>query len=90
MGALVVVALKVGADFRQILFWIGLNLVFTFYAGANISWQGHVGGLAGGVIVAAAIVYAPKGRRALLQWSAVGGITLLTLGLIVVRAVALG
>ncbi|MDQ6641014.1 MAG: rhomboid family intramembrane serine protease, partial [Actinomycetota bacterium] len=60
MGALVVVSLKVGADFRQILFWIGINLVFTFYAGASISWQGHIGGLVGGAVVAAAIVYAPR------------------------------
>jgi len=38
MGALVVVAFKVKADLRQILFWLGLNLVFTFYNTGSISW----------------------------------------------------
>lgn len=89
MGALVVVALKIGADSRQIMFWIALNLVFTFFIGTNISWQGHIGGLVGGAAVAAVIVYAPKARRAPIQWSAVGGIVLLTLVAIVVRAAAL-
>ncbi|MEP6814878.1 MAG: rhomboid family intramembrane serine protease [Marmoricola sp.] len=89
MGALVVVSLKIGADFRQILFWIGLNLVFTFMAGASISWQGHIGGLVGGAVVAAAIVYAPKARRAPVQWSAVAGIALITIVAIVVRAAGL-
>ena len=49
MGALVVVAIKVKADRVQILFWLGLNLVFTFYNTGSISWQGHLGGLLGGV-----------------------------------------
>jgi len=35
------------------------------------------------------IVYAPKARRAPIQWSAIGGITLITLALIVARAAAL-
>jgi membrane associated rhomboid family serine protease len=90
MGALVVVAMKVGADFRQILMWIGLNLVFTFYAGANISWQGHVGGLLGGAVLAGVIVYAPKQNREALQWAGVTLVALVTLAAIVARAVQLG
>jgi membrane associated rhomboid family serine protease len=90
MGALVVVALKVGADFRQILFWIGLNLVFTFTAGAGISWQGHIGGLAGGVIVAGIVVYAPKKNREVLQWAGVAVVSALAVVAIVIRAAQLG
>jgi membrane associated rhomboid family serine protease len=89
MGALVVVSLKIGADFRQILFWIGLNLVFTFMAGASISWQGHIGGLAGGALVAGLIVYAPRKQRAVFQWVCVGVVSVVTVVMIVVRALAL-
>ena len=58
MGALVVVALKVGGQVQTVCVWIGLNLVFTFTV-SGISWQGHVGGLVGGVVLGAAMVYAP-------------------------------
>ncbi|MGO8685410.1 MAG: rhomboid family intramembrane serine protease [Thermoleophilia bacterium] len=34
---------------RQLAFWLVINLVFTFSA-AGISWQGHVGGLLGGIV----------------------------------------
>lgn len=33
----------------QLTFWMVLNLVFTF-TDAGISWQGHIGGLVGGVV----------------------------------------
>jgi membrane associated rhomboid family serine protease len=89
MGALVVVALKVGADMRQILFWIGLNLVFTFRAGSGISWQGHVGGLVGGVVLTAIIVYAPRKRREVLQWTGIGVVLLASVVVAVVQALAL-
>ncbi|GAB3994460.1 rhomboid family intramembrane serine protease [Nocardioides marmoraquaticus] len=69
-GALLVVALKVRGQVQQILVWLGLNLVITF-AVPGISWQGHLGGLVTGAAIAAAIVYAPKQRRALVQWGAV-------------------
>ena len=58
MGALAVVALKVRGQVQTVLIWIALNLVFTFTA-SGISWQGHIGGLVGGVVLGAAMVYAP-------------------------------
>lgn len=70
-GALLVVALKVRGQVQQILLWLGLNLVITF-AVPGISWQGHLGGLVTGAVLAAAIVYAPKQRRSLVQWGAIG------------------
>ena len=62
MGALLVIAYKVKADVQQILVWIGINAVLTFTI-SNISWQGHLGGLLGGVAIAAILVYAPRQRR---------------------------
>jgi membrane associated rhomboid family serine protease len=90
MGALVVVAHKVGADLRQIGFWLVLNLAFTFWGAATISWQGHIGGLLGGALVAALIVYAPRKNRELVQWVGIGAVTVVSVVLIVVRAMALG
>src|SRR6187401_1159837 len=34
MGALLVVARKVGSDVNQLLVWIGINFALTFFAGA--------------------------------------------------------
>lgn len=61
MGALLVVVWRQGGDVRNILFWVGANLVFTFMV-SGISWQGHLGGLVGGLLAAAAISL--PGRKA--------------------------
>jgi membrane associated rhomboid family serine protease len=88
MGALVVLAHKIGSNPQQILVWLGLNLVLTFTV-ANISWQGHLGGLLGGVLVAAAMAYAPRVRRTLVQWSAVGLLTAIAVATIALKAAEL-
>ncbi len=88
MGALAVVSLKVQGQAQQILLWIGLNLFLTFTL-PGISWQGHLGGLLVGAVLGAAIVYAPRKRRALLQWSAIATVTVLALVLAAVRAAML-
>jgi len=90
MGALVVVAFKVKADLRQILFWLGLNLVFTFYNTGSISWQGHLGGLLGGALTAAIIVYAPRKRREVIQWTGIALVLVVALVVIAAQAVVLG
>jgi membrane associated rhomboid family serine protease len=66
MGALLVVAYKVGGNIQSLLGWVGINFVLTFTF-SGISWQGHVGGFLGGVILAAILVYAPKSRRSHVQ-----------------------
>jgi membrane associated rhomboid family serine protease len=70
MGALLVIALKVGADLNQLLVWIGINFALTFFAGANISWQGHLGGFVGGIVLAVILAYAPGRHRT--QWQVAG------------------
>jgi membrane associated rhomboid family serine protease len=70
-GATFVVARRLNLDFRWVLAIIAVNLAYTFIAPAissqRISWQGHVGGLITGGLVAAAFVYAPRERRNLIQ-----------------------
>jgi len=89
MGALLVVAHKVGGDTRTILGWIGINFLITILASSFISWQGHLGGFVGGVILAGAIVYAPKQNRALWQYAGLAGVALAVAVAIVARTAAL-
>ena len=83
------VVLKVGGQVQAVLFFVGLQLVFTF-AVPGISWQGHIGGLIGGALVGVAMVHAPREHRALVQWTATGLVLAAALAVIVARAVALG
>jgi membrane associated rhomboid family serine protease len=76
MGALLVIAIKVHGDVRGLATWIGINLVITVLI-PNISWQGHLGGLAGGVLLGAAIAYAPRRSRSAWQGVGVGVVAVL-------------
>jgi membrane associated rhomboid family serine protease len=73
-GATFVVGRRLNLDTRWVVGLIVLNLAFTFVipalGGQNISWQGHIGGLVSGSLVAAAYAYAPRERRTLTQISA--------------------
>ena len=71
MGGLLVLALKVGGDVRGLLTWIGINFALTVVV-ANISWQGHLGGFVGGLLLGGVIVYAPRKRRTLWQVAGIG------------------
>jgi membrane associated rhomboid family serine protease len=52
---------------RPVLILLGLNIFFSF-TWANVSWQGHLGGLLAGTVVAIGMLYAPRERRDLVQW----------------------
>ena len=69
MGALLVLALKVRANPQQILLWIGINFLITVTS-PQISWQGHLGGFLGGVVIAVILVWSPRPHRTL--WQAAG------------------
>lgn len=62
-GAIFVIARGRGMDAiaGEIGFLILFNLVWTFASGRNISVGGHLGGLAGGILCALAIVAAERG-----------------------------
>jgi membrane associated rhomboid family serine protease len=73
-GASFVVGKRLNLDVRWVIGLIAINLAFTFViplmGGQNISWQGHIGGLVTGAVVAAAYSYAPRERSTLIQISA--------------------
>jgi membrane associated rhomboid family serine protease len=83
-GATFVAARRLNLDIRWLVGLIAINLVITFTV-PGVSWQGHVGGLLTGALIAAAYVYAPRENRNLIQ----AGVTIATLvvfaGLIVWR-----
>jgi membrane associated rhomboid family serine protease len=88
LGALLVVAYKVGGDVRGLMVWLGLNVAITFLF-PNVSWQGHLGGFAGGFLVGAVLVYAPRERRTPIQAVGLSVITVAVLALIVARTAVL-
>ncbi len=89
IGALLVLAYKVHGDVRSVLTWLGINLVYTFVAGSSISWQGHIGGLIGGLAATAIIIYAPRTLRVRTQVLGLAGLGVLLIALIAVRVLQL-
>lgn len=85
LGASAVVAFKAGGDFQGLLTLLAINLVITFTV-PMISWQGHLGGLLGGALVGIGMVYAPRTRRALVQFGVAGLVLAAALALIAIRA----
>ncbi|GLZ12601.1 rhomboid family intramembrane serine protease [Actinomadura sp. NBRC 104425] len=61
-AAYFVIGRRLGGQVGPIVFLLVINLVITF-AVPGISWQGHVGGLVTGAILAAAYAYAPGRAR---------------------------
>ena len=68
-GATFILAKRLNFDMKWLVAIIVANLVLTFTV-PSISWQGHVGGLVSGALIAAVFVYTPRERRNLLQGGA--------------------
>jgi membrane associated rhomboid family serine protease len=88
MGALLVLAVKVRGDVRGILTWVGLNALITVLV-PNISWQGHLGGFLGGLVICVALVYAPRRHRTFWQVAGMVAVGLALLGAIMARTAVL-
>lgn len=63
-AALFVVMRRVNANVNQIVVILAINVVISFMV-PNISWQGHLGGLIVGGLLAAAYANAPREKRRL-------------------------
>ena len=61
-SAMFIVQRRFGRDTSGIVALVAINAVISFL-GANISWQGHLGGLVVGGIVSAIYAWAPRGKR---------------------------
>src|SRR5699024_11757850 len=68
-------------DVRMLLILLAISAVISLQG--NISWQGHLGGFAAGVIMGAVYAYAPRARRMFWQF-----VTFLVLWLGIIIAVA--
>ena len=88
IGALLIVARKVGGDMRALWGLIAVNVLITF-AVPNISWQGHLGGFVGGVLATAILVYAPRQHRTAYQSAGLVAVAAVTLVAVFVRVAAL-
>jgi membrane associated rhomboid family serine protease len=66
-GATAILMRRLNYDMRPVIALLVINLIFTF-GWSNIAWQAHIGGLVGGVVIGYAMVHAPRGRRALVQY----------------------
>lgn len=80
-AATFVAAKRLNLDVRWVVTLIAVNLVITFSI-PGISWQGHLGGLITGGLVAAAYVYAPRERRNAIQ-AAASVVTLVVLAALI-------
>jgi len=89
MGTLLVIVWKNHGDVRSVLIWLGINVAYTFLGGSSISWQGHLGGLLGGILAGLVIVYAPRINRQRWQWLGFAAIALLAIILIAARVAVL-
>ncbi len=79
-GATFVAARRLHLDVKWLVTLIAINLAMTFSI-PGISWQGHIGGLVTGSLVAAAFVYAPRSRATIVSVAATVGVLAVLAGL---------
>jgi membrane associated rhomboid family serine protease len=89
MGAILLLSYKAKGNYKQVLIVLGANIAYTLFYVGTISWQGHFGGLVGGLLTGWIIAYAPRERRTQIQLYGLSAVTVVALAAIVARAVML-
>ena len=84
-SAMFIVQRRFGRDTSGIVALVAINAVISFL-GANISWQGHLGGLVVGGIVSAIYAWAPRGKRQAVGIAGTIAVAVALVGLDLLRA----
>lgn len=79
-GAHLVVNRRMGRENGGLWTLLAINVVFGFVV-ANVDWRAHAGGFVAGLAATAAIAYAPRAGRTVVQWSGLALVLLVALGL---------
>jgi membrane associated rhomboid family serine protease len=87
-GAFFVIGRKLGGQVGPIVFLLGINLVITFAVPA-ISWEGHIGGLVIGALLAVAFAYAPRARQEVVHIAASAAVLVLLVALVLIKTAEL-
>ena len=89
MAALLIVAVKVRGDVQALLTLVAVNVVITVLGAGFISWQGHLGGFVGGLVLAIVLVYAPRTSRTAWQLAGLSAVGVLLAIAVVARTLML-
>jgi membrane associated rhomboid family serine protease len=87
-AAIFIVMRRLGRDTSSIIPILVINLVFTFTV-PGISWQGHIGGMIIGGVVAAIMAYAPRPNRNVVQAVGCAVVLVALIGLTLLRTASL-
>jgi membrane associated rhomboid family serine protease len=83
-AAFFVISRRLGRDTSGIIALLVVNLVLTFTV-SGVSWQGHLGGMVTGGLVAAIMAYAPRANRTVIQLVGCGLVLVALIGLTLAR-----
>jgi len=87
-GLALVLLIRARQDVRGLLVLLAINAFISLQG--NISWQGHLGGFVTGVLLGAALAYAPRERRSMFQYAAFGAAWIAIVVAVVARTAQLG
>lgn len=87
-GMVGVVLRRLGRSAQGIVVVVAINAVLGFVI-PNIAWQAHLGGLVTGVLLGAAMAYAPRGTARRTSVLALVGMTVLLVAVFLIRASSL-
>jgi membrane associated rhomboid family serine protease len=85
IAALLIIMRRQRQDIRQVLLWLGVNVLITLVNLGSISWQAHLGGFLGGAAITAILVAMPREARGRRQAVALTGYGVLLAAAIAAR-----